>query len=829
VDLNIIIDYPDYSGLPDAAGNPNDGNIAALKGSSAILTGLSNKPLDNSYILFSDSSEMKLNIDGKHLSGKFDITENSRYTIALLDSAGRINPEPIWYDIQLLEDYPPSIEIIYPANNVDLSEDMILPVDVFITDDYGFGKFNLVWWIASEGGQSEPARIDLKIENKKELEHLVRYPWDIEDIGPMPGDLIYYYCEVSDNDIISGPKWSKSKTYVARLPSLDEILAEVQGSQEQQIEDIEDVMRDQHELQEKLNEISRELLKATEVKWETQQEARGALEKQKEIAENLEKLSREMQENLDRLEENRLIGEEIAEKMRELNELMEEVATPELKEAMKKLSEALQNMDPEEMKKALEQFQMSAEELLENLERSLSLMKQLAIEQKMDLLAELAEKILNDQVDINEKAVACKENSAELADLETPQQANQDQFNSLKEQFEELKKMDQETQLVPEDSKSEADKQLNNPEIPEDFNGMKSSMNSGNKGSCRSKGKRLKKNLSDLADAMKNARNSMQQQMRNQIARKLQKAAEDILYLSNRQESVLDSTRAYDRTREMIRGFAGQQSQIESAATRSAELISEISNETVFISLPLLRLMGQILEDLAVASEKLDQSQSVSAIQSEMSAMANMNIMVMLLLQAKNNACNSNSGSGMKEMMERLSQCTKGQRGINNQTLMQMPQQGMPLSLSQQQSLQRLAAEQEALRQQMNELNDEFGKRGEMLGRLDALGEEMKKVAEDLNNFKVDRKTIERQEKILSRLLDTQKSVNRREYSRKRKAETGSDYNRTSPELPADLLEENERLMNIIKKALQEKYPRKYDRLIKAYFKSLQNDGAAFE
>jgi hypothetical protein len=456
-------------------------------------------------------------------------------------------------------------------------------------------------------------------------------------------------------------------------------------------------------------------------------------------------------------------------------------------------------------------------------------MKQLAIEQKMDLLAELAEKILNDQVEINEKAEACKENSSDLADLQTPQQANQDQFNSLKEQFEELKKMDQETQLVPEDSKSEADKQLNNPEIPEDFNGMKSSMNSGNKGSCRSKGKRLKKNLSDLADAMKNARNSMQQQMRNQIARKLQKAAEDILYLSNRQESVLDSTRAYDRTREMIRGFAGQQSQIESAATRSAELISEISNETVFISLPLLRLMGQILEDLAVASEKLDQSQSVSAIQSEMSAMANMNIMVMLLLQAKNNACNSNSGSGMKEMMERLSQCTKGQRGINNQTLMQMPQQGMPLSLSQQQALQRLAAEQEALRQQMNELNDEFGKRGEMLGRLDALGEEMKKVAEDLNNFKVDRKTIERQEKILSRLLDTQKSVNRREYSRKRKAETGSDYNRTSPELPADLLEENERLMNIIKKALQEKYPRKYDRLIKAYFKSLQNDGAAFE
>jgi len=239
--------------------------------------------------------------------------------------------------------------------------------------------------------------------------------------------------------------------------------------------------------------------------------------------------------------------------------------------------------------------------------------------------------------------------------------------------------------------------------------------------------------------------------------------------------------------------------------------------------------MGQILQDLGEASDKLDNSLSTSAIQSEMSAMANMNTLVMLLLQAKNSACASNSGSGMKEMMEKLSQCTNGQRGINNQTLMSMPQQGMPLSLSQQQSLQRLAAEQEALRQQLNEINEEFGKRGEMLGRLDALGEEMKRVAEDLGQSRVDRKTIERQEKILSRLLDAQKSVNRREYSRKRKAETGSEYNRVSPELPGDILQENERLLNIIKKALQEKYPRKYDRLIKAYFKSLQNDGAAFE
>ncbi len=828
VNVNIKIDYPDYTGLPNSEGAPNDGNIAALKGSTVKITGQANKPLKTAYLLFSDSSKLQLGLTGSDISAKFNIMNNKRYTIIIRDLANRVNPEPIWYDIQLIEDYPPSIEIIYPAANVDLNEDMVLPIDVFITDDYGFGKLNLVWWIVSEGQQGKPAKMPFKLSDKRELEKLERYLWKITDIGPLPGDLIYYYCEVSDNDIISGPKWSQSKTFIARLPSLDEILAEFQGSQEQQIDDIEEVMKEQQELQEKISDMAREMLKATEVKWETQQEAKGVLEKQQEIANNLQQLADDMQENLEKLEQNKLIGDEIAEKMQELQNLMEEISTPELKEAMKKLQEAMQKMDPEEMKKALEEFQMTAEELLENLERSLALMKQLAIEQKMDLLAELAEKILQDQKELNEKA-SCSKDSSSLADLQDPQQANQDQFDALKDQFEQLKQMDQDSQIVPEGKKTNAEKQLNNPEIPKDFNGMKSSMCKGGKGNCKSKGKRLEKNLSELADAMKKARDAMQQQMKAQIAKKIQKAAEDILYLSNRQETILDSTRSYRRTREMIRGFAGPQSQIESAALRSANLVSEISNETVFISAALLRLMGQILEDLSAASDKLDNSLANSAIQSEMSAMSNMNTIVMLLLKAKNSACSSSSGSGMSEMMKKLSQCTKGQQGINGQTPSLMPKPGMGLSPSQQQALRRLASQQEALRQQMQELHDEFGERGDMLGRLDALGEEMKKVADDLSNFKVDRKTIERQEKILSRLLDTQKSVNRREYSRKRKSEHGIDIARTSPESPSEYLQDQEKLINLIKKALEEKYPRKYDRLIKAYFKSLQNEGTSFE
>jgi hypothetical protein len=828
VDIYLTIDYPDYSHLPDAVGDPNDGNVIALKGSIIHLEATANKPLSSAYQLYDDSSRANLRIDGRQISGGFTLKENSRYTIMMSDLAGRNNPEPIWYDIQVLDDYPPSIEILFPAVDVDLSERMILPLEVSIGDDYGFDRLHLVWWMFSEGSQSEPAKERLPISDPRALEQVVRYQWDFNRISPLPGDLIYYYCEISDNDIISGPKWTKSRTYLARLPSLDEILAEVQGSQEQQIVDLEEVMKHQEDLQEQINEIAREMLKATEVDWENQQAAKNVLEKQRDLAERLQNLADDMQENLEELEYNSLIGEEIVEKLQELQTLMEEIATPELKEAMKKLQEALENMDPEELRQALEEFQMTSEELLENLDRSLSLMKQLAIEQKMDLLVELAERILENQNQINENVDAAGDSSA-LADQSQACKNNSGQFDSLKEQFEQLKQMDADMQLVPQPEKTDAEKQINNPQIPQDLAGMMMSLCSGSKGMCKNRGKSLTGNLEQVLEALRRARDAMQQEMLADITRKLQRASEDLLYLSRRQEGLLDSTRDLEESAVNLRRLVGLESQIQAAASRIAELISDVSKQTVFVNITLLRHMGQILSDLSDASGHLDNRSAQKAIRSEISAMASMNMVVFMLMQAQQACQSSCSGSGMSEMMKQMGQISQQQTGINQQTMMLLPKPGMPLTLSQQQSLRRLGAQQEMLRRQLGELDEEFGKRGDMLGRLDALGEEMKKVSEDLAESKVDRRTIDRQDRILSRLLDAQRSVHRREFSRKRKAEQGMDMARKSPVLPDDYSNRSGWLSNIIERALQEGYPRKYDRLIKAYFRSLQNEGAALE
>ena len=71
-------------------------------------------------------------------------------------------------------------------------------------------------------------------------------------------------------------------------------------------------------------------------------------------------------------------------------------------------------------------------------------------------------------------------------------------------------------------------------------------------------------------------------------------------------------------------------------------------------------------------------------------------------------------------------------------------------------------------------------------------------------------------------MLDAQKSVNKREFSRERKAETGKNYATQSPdELPQDLGERENQLQQDLLRAKKEGYSRDYLQVIEEYFKAL--------
>ncbi|MBL0341111.1 MAG: hypothetical protein IPP71_09400 [Bacteroidetes bacterium] len=90
--------------------------------------------------------------------------------------------------------------------------------------------------------------------------------------------------------------------------------------------------------------------------------------------------------------------------------------------------------------------------------------------------------------------------------------------------------------------------------------------------------------------------------------------------------------------------------------------------------------------------------------------------------------------------------------------------------------LARMAAQQEALRNELQQLSNQENKDGQgSLGNLDQLAKQMEQTEKDLVNRKLSQETINRQEEILTRLLESEKAEREREQDEKRQSNEAQD------------------------------------------------------
>jgi hypothetical protein len=85
---------------------------------------------------------------------------------------------------------------------------------------------------------------------------------------------------------------------------------------------------------------------------------------------------------------------------------------------------------------------------------------------------------------------------------------------------------------------------------------------------------------------------------------------------------------------------------------------------------------------------------------------------------------------------------------------------------------------------------------------------------------------MDRQEKILSRLLDAQRSVRQQEMSPERESRTGTLVERRPPPpLPEHLLRSERTLEEDVLRGADDRYPSQYRKLVEAYFRALSREG----
>jgi hypothetical protein len=150
------------------------------------------------------------------------------------------------------------------------------------------------------------------------------------------------------------------------------------------------------------------------------------------------------------------------------------------------------------------------------------------------------------------------------------------------------------------------------------------------------------------------------------------------------------------------------------------------------------------------------------------------------------------------------------------------------LTPQQQAEYQRLGAQQGSAQKSLEELSREAKNAGEysrLLGDLDKIAQEMQEVQTDLQQGNVNPNTLQKQERILSRLLESARSMRERDYEKRRQAAAGKNILQPSPaNIDLSTQEGKNKLREELLKVLEGKYTKDYEELIKKYFEQLEKE-----
>ncbi len=825
VNMIITLNFPAHTGLASQRLDENEGSIDVPYGTRVSIEARFSKEIASGALVFSDTTERALTIEDKTGKASFGATKNFSYHIAVLDAEGLQNDDPIEYPIRVRMDEFPSVEITAPAVDIQLTEELKIPLSFIAEDDYGFSKFVVAHIVQSSQNDTVRTRIPAEVAGLRQVG--INYLWDLDPYNLEPEDIILYWVEAYDNDALTGPKMDASKVYSARFPGIEEIFEEIADEREMQVFDMQEIARQERDLSKELAQVTRELRSEPEVSYEKREDLREALQKQEQLLEELEKAAEDYQQTTDKVVDQQMAASEIIEKMMEIQKLLDEVATEEMREAMKKLQEALDSMDPEELKRAAEQFQMSQDELMERLERTLSLLKRMQIEQRIEDMKNLADKLKEMQEEIGE---GLEKGNKSKEDLERMQDRVTKGSELLEKGTEELAKMMEEFSDMPsEDAKQISDAMKQN--SPSKKSGQcKGSMQSGAAKQCQAQSKELSDQLEQIQKQLAQMQQQMQQQISAELIAAMRKAVFELLDLSSRQES-LGSKLALDlRSFDIARGLLPEGTQISSALGRVTADVMAAAQKNFNLPPSIGALLGNANKQVADMLSELAAGRGYSAHPKSLEAMASMNIAAEKLLETMDQMGSSSSCSGSQSFFQQMQGMCDKQGQINSMTMPMVQGQGQQvqpggMSLDQQAAAARLAAEQEAVKKSVQELAKEAAGRSEIAGRMDDIVSEMEEVVKDLRNRSADQRTLERQERILSRMLDVQKSLHRQEYEERRMSKTGENILRRSPDsLPEDLGERRDMLQQQLLRALNQPYPKEYESLIKDYFKALRED-----
>ena len=854
---------PAYTRLASSPLTMSAADVTSLIGSSVQLSLTSNKRLASAVVRVAihsstsggaDTLRVPLRVDGFAAKGAIRVSGNGTYAIEITDMDGLKNTDPLTASIVALTDSYPMIALVEPKDNVNLTEQATIRIVTSISDDYGFSSLKLLYrLLSSKYAEAEKEFTSVTIPlSGGVISQDVEYMWDLSKIGITPDDTYEYYVEVADNDIVGGPKKAKTTTMIVRMPSLDEVFANADKTQNEAQNEIKELVKEAESVRKEAEQLQREMQKQEskqqqEVSWSDKKKAEDLLKRQQELEQKMDNVAKRLDQMTENLRENKAISPETLQKYQELQKLMREVKSPELQRMQDQLKQAMEQVSPEELQKMMKDFKFNEEEFRKNLERQLNLLKRMQAEQKTDELAKRAEELAKKQDELRQRTEQSNpNNNAERQRLSDEQQRLKEELDKLAQESKELEKLMKEIgQEMPNDKMQQAQQDLDPQQTGQQMDNAQQNMEKGDNQSAASQQKQASYNLQRFAQQMKNMKREMRKNSQREAMRQMQKGVNDLLDVSKSQEALREQMKSLDPNSSQYSQLAQKQQRAQEAMQNIANTMMQLGQRSMSVTPEMAQDLGDALQSMKDAMQSMSQRNNTQAMQSQGEAMSAMNSAAQKMSGALSQMMQGEGagqggsgdkpgqgqGKGQPSPFQRLQQLADQQQSIND-GMQQMGQGQGKADMERRAQLGRLAAQQGKALKAMQELEEErkkiVGDR-QPLGDLNQIANDMQEVMSDMQSGSITTETRTRQDRILSRLLDASRSMSERDYEKSRESNSGRDVVRSSPaelQLPNNRQEQNRTILEQLRLG----YTKDYQNIIRQYYEALQrqrlNNGA---
>jgi len=704
----------------------------------------------------------------------------------------------------------------YPTISIDEKSDSVTGKQIYFigdgSDDYGLTKLTFNYhFINSENKEKvnktvvKPIAID-KTQNPIRFNYYV----NLSETGLEPGDELEYYFELWDNDGVFGAKSIKSKTVVFKAASNKEMKEQSSKNAEAMKDKMEDALKEAKELQKDLKQLQQKMLEKRELTWEEKRKAESILKQQQELQKKIEDLNKEFKLNNQREQEYKKEAENILEKQQQIEKMYNELMNDEMKQLIKKVEDMMKLQNKDQLKQQMENMQLNNKDVEKELDKMLEMYKELELEKKMDEATKNLEDLAKKQEDLEQKTDDKNSNSE---DLKKQQDELNKQFDEIKKDLKDIEKQNNEL----EDKQELADTKEEEKSIEKDMQESSEDLKSGKQKQAKKKQKQAAEKMKEMAEKIKQKKSDQEAEQAEIDINALREIIENLVELSKQQEALMVKFKE-------VNGYNPQFVQLGQDQRNLKENAKIIEDSLTALSKRVAEISSFIDKEVTKMNFQMDKAttnfgtRNIPQIRtSQQTAMTHMNNLAVMLSdvlkqmqqeqegkeqegkgeksgkkKGKGQGKGKGEGSGKKSM----SQLKKMQEELNKQLREglnkngndkgnkpgQKPGEGQGMGSE---GFARMAAQQMAIRQQLQKMLSQMdAKEKEGLGgsgKLQELQKQMEQTEKELFNKRLTQETINRQQDILTRLLESEKAEKKQEQDKKREAEQSKEKDRNAP------------------------------------------------